>query len=240
MDRTRTPGTRPRLAVVLPAYNEAANLGAVLARLGARGDAELIVVDDHSDDDTAKVALSYGATLLSMPFRFGAWTAAQTGMRYAYRHGYDVVVTMDADGQHHPEHIDTVLAPIVAGEADVVIGACVDRASKLRRFAWRYLRLLSGLTIVDLTSGFRAYSRPAVGVAASWAATSFDYQDLGLLLLLRRKRMRIVERDVEMDPRRDGKSRVFSSWVQVARYMAVSSVLGASKRGRDRLPTVTH
>jgi glycosyltransferase involved in cell wall biosynthesis len=223
----------PRLAVVLPAYNEAANIGAVLARLRAVSDAEAIVVDDHSDDDTAAIARAAGATVLSMPFRFGAWTATQTGLRYAYRHGYDLVVTVDSDGQHDPAQIPTLVEPILARQAEVVIGACVARASRLRRFAWRYLRLLSGLDIVDLTSGFRAYSRRAMAVAASWAATSFDYQDLGLLLLMRRKRLRVVERDVTMAQRLDGKSRVFSSWFAVAHYMAFSSILGASKRGRN-------
>ena len=223
----------PRLAIVLPAYNEAANIGAVLACLRAVSDAEAIVVDDHSDDATAAIARAAGATVLSMPFRFGAWTATQTGLRYAYRHGYEIVVTVDSDGQHDPAQIDTLLEPILAGEAEVVIGACVARASGLRRFAWRYLRLLSGLDIVDLTSGFRAYSRKAMAVAASWAATSFDYQDLGLLLLMRRKRLRVVERDVTMAQRLDGKSRVFSSWLAVAHYMAFSSILGASKRGRN-------
>lgn len=229
----RIPDTNlPRLAIVLPAYNEANNIGSVLARLRAMTSAEAIVVDDHSDDATAAIARAAGATVLSMPFRFGAWTATQTGLRYAYRHGYDLVVTMDSDGQHDPAQIDTLVAPILHGDADVVIGACVARASSLRRFAWRYLRLLSGLRIVDLTSGFRAYSRRAIGVAASWAATSFDYQDLGLLLLMRRKSLRVVERDVTMAPRLDGKSRVFSSWFAVAHYMAFSSILGASKRRR--------
>ena len=230
----RTADTNlPRLAIVLPAYNEAGNIGAVLARLRAASDAEAIVVDDHSEDDTAEIARAAGATVLSMPFRFGAWTATQTGLRYAYRHGYDLVVTMDADGQHDPAQIDALTAPVIDGAAEVVIGACVARASGLRRFAWRYLRLLSGLDIVDLTSGFRAYSRRAIAVAASWAATSFDYQDLGLLLLMRRKRLRVIERDVSMAQRLDGKSRVFSSWFAVARYMAFSSILGASKRGRN-------
>lgn len=234
MDRTVADGRALRIAAVLPAYNEAANLGAVLERLAAHGGADAIVVDDHSGDGTAEVARAHGATVLTMPFNFGAWTATQAGLRYAYRQGYDVVVTMDADGQHDPAHIDALLQPIAAGDADVVIGACIERASAARRFAWRYLRLLSGLAIGDLTSGFRAYARAAVAVTASSAATNFDYQDVGVLLLLRRKRLRIVERAVPMAQRQGGKSRVFGSWLAVARYMAVSSILGASKRRRDR------
>jgi len=229
-----------RIAVVMPAYNEASNLPHVLKRLrevaqdatGCLVDA--IVVDDHSSDDTAAVARANGAVVLTMPFNFGAWTAAQTGLRYAFRHGYDLAVTMDSDGQHLPESLGDIVGPVRAGEADVVIGACVDRASPARRIAWRYLRLLSGLDIADLTSGFRAYSRRAVAIVASRAATGFDYQDVGLLLLLRRRRMRVVERNVAMAPRRDGKSRVFASWWHVARYMAVSSVLSASKRNRRK------
>ena len=116
------------------------------------------------------------------------------------------------------------------------IGACVSRASRQRRLVWRYLRWLTNLDIADLTSGYRAYSRRAIAVAASWPATSFDYQDVGLLLLLRRRGMRIVESEVTMSPRRDGKSRIFSSWFQVARYVAFSSMHGWSKRADGRAP----
>lgn len=225
-----------RLAVVLPAYNEAGNLVEVLARLGRIPVDEIVVVDDMSSDATATVARAAGVTVLSMPFHFGAWTATQTGLRYAFRHGYDCVVTMDADGQHDPESIIALVEPIASGDAEVVIGACVSRASRQRRLVWRYLRWLSGLDIADLTSGFRAYSRRAIAVAASWPATSFDYQDVGLLLLLRRRGMRIIEREVAMSARRDGKSRIFSSWFQVARYVAFSSMHGWSKRADSRVP----
>jgi len=227
----------PRIAVVLPAYNEAGNVAEVLARLATMRVHEVVVVDDHSSDGTAEVARASGATVLSMPFRFGAWTATQAGLRYAYKHGYDCAVTMDADGQHDPAGIPTLVAPIAQGEAEVVIGACVSRASRQRRLVWRYLRWLTNLDIADLTSGYRAYSRHAISVAGSWPATSFDYQDVGLLLLLRRRGMRIVERDVAMSPRRDGKSRIFSSWFQVARYVAFSSIHGWSKRADARMPS---
>ena len=226
----------PRLAVVLPAYNEAGNLAEVLQRLSGSPAREIVVVDDCSTDATVEVARAAGVTVLSMPFRFGAWTATQAGLRYAFKHGFDCAVTMDADGQHDPRGIPDLVEPVASGEADVVIGACVSRASRQRRLVWRYLRWLTNLDIADLTSGYRAYSRRAIAVAASWPATSFDYQDVGLLLLLRRRGMRIVEREVSMSPRRDGKSRIFSSWLQVARYVAFSSMHGWSKRADARAP----
>lgn len=219
-----------RLAVVLPAYNEARTIGALVQRLRSRGGVEVVVVDDHSEDDTAAIARAAGAVVLCMPFRFGAWTATQAGLRYAVWNHIDAVVTMDADGQHDPDHLETLVSPIREGRADLVIGACIERASRLRKLAWRWLRWLSALDVADLTSGYRAYSKRAIAVGASWHATNFDYQDVGLLMLMRQRGLRILEVSVPMAPRLDGKSRIFSSWFQVARYMAYTSLLGWSKR----------
>jgi hypothetical protein len=157
----------------------------------------------------------------------------QTGIRYGLREGFGRVITMDADGQHEVGELPTLLA--ASAQADMVIGAFPQRASRLRRIAWTWFRMLTGLSLTDLTSGFRCYRRPAMEVLASGEATLLDYQDVGTLLLLRKAGLRIIEVPVTMKDRVDGISRIFNSWLSVGRYMAVTTLLCLSRWrvGRD-------
>src|SRR5262249_10078579 len=91
-----------RLLVVIPALNEQDCIADVIREVRAQGDVDILVVDDGSSDDTATVAHLAGAQVTRAPLWQGAWGAIQTGIRYAMRHGYRGVVTMDADGQHEP------------------------------------------------------------------------------------------------------------------------------------------
>ena len=213
-----------RLLVVIPALNEADCIGGVIAQARAHGAIDVLVVDDGSTDETASVALLSGATVLRAPLWQGAWGAIQTGIRYAVRHGYSGVVTMDADGQHEPGYLPDLIAAADRG-ANVVIASCPSRGSRMRHIAWSYFRLITGFDLDDLTSGFRYYDAKACRLLAREEATLLDYQDVGVLLLLRHARLRIAEISVAMNPRRYGASRVFSSWWTVARYMAETSLL---------------
>jgi glycosyltransferase involved in cell wall biosynthesis len=219
--------------ILIPAYNEAASIAGVIAeiRLHAQ-DAPIVVVDDCSDDATGEIARRADARVLRLPMRLGAWGAMQTGLRYALQQDWQRVVTIDSDGQHRPEDIGRLLSPLDNGTADVVIGACPERVSAARRIAWRYFRLLTGIALEDITSGFRAYNRAAIEILAAPDATLLDYQDVGVLLLLRRSGLRILEVPVAMRPRTDGKSRVFESWWTVGRYMLHTSVLCIAAIGR--------
>ena len=171
-----------------------------------------------------------GATVLRLPEQLGAWAATQTGMRYAVRKGFDIAVTMDADGQHDSSDIRNLIAPLLSGEANVVIGACPQRGSLLRHLAWRWIRSLSGINLGDFTSGFRAYDRLAIRRAASWKATLLEYQDIGVLMLFQRHGLIISDVDVTMSERVSGHSRIFGDWGAVIYYMAYTFVLGLSKR----------
>jgi cellulose synthase/poly-beta-1,6-N-acetylglucosamine synthase-like glycosyltransferase len=212
-----------RLLVVIPALNEADCIGEVIDQVRRLPGVDVLVIDDGSTDDTAAIATVKGATVLSAPLWQGAWGAIQTGIRYALRNGYLGVVTMDADGQHEPTYMPQLIA--AAREADVVIAACPSRGSRMRHIAWAYFRFLTGLSFDDLTSGFRYYNARACRLLAKEEATLLDYQDIGVLLLLRRANLRIAEISVAMNPRRSGASRVFSSWWTVARYMAETTLL---------------
>ncbi len=215
---------RERLLVIIPALDEAASIADVVTRVRARYDTDVLVIDDGSRDETARLAVEAGATVLQPPLRQGAWGAMQTGIRYAVRQGYTAVVTMDADGQHEPAELARLLDAAATG-ADVVIGAYPARGSFLRHLAWRYFRVLTGFAFEDLTSGFRYYNRKACQLLARGEATLLDYQDIGVLLLLHRAGLRVQEVPVEMSPRQFGASRVFYSWWSVGRYMAETTLL---------------
>jgi glycosyltransferase involved in cell wall biosynthesis len=211
------------LLVVIPALNEAEDIGSVIEQVRSESHIDVLVIDDGSTDATAAIARLSGATVLRPPLWQGAWGAIQTGIRYAMRHGYSGVVTMDADGQHEPAYLAQLIR--AAKDADVVIAACPSRGSRMRHIAWTYFRFLTGFEFDDLTSGFRYYNARACRLLAMEEATLLDYQDIGVLLLLHHAHFRIAEISVAMNPRKHGASRVFSSWWTVARYMAETSLL---------------
>lgn len=213
--------------IVIPARNEANTLGPLLLELCSAGYDHVLVIDDLSEDGTGDIARAAGAMVIRPVLGLGAWGGMQTGIRYALQKGFARVVTMDADGQHEVSELSALLK---AGmNADVVIGAFPQRASRLRRIAWDWFRFMTGLGVTDLTSGFRAYSSSALRELATGEATLFDYQDVGTLLLLRRAGLRIQEVPVVMNERTNGKSRIFNSWLSVGRYMAVTTLLCLSR-----------
>lgn len=209
--------------VVIPALNEAESIGAVIERTRQAGYLDILVVDDRSTDATATLAKAAGARVITAPLGQGAWGAMQTGIRYALREGYSGVITLDADGQHDPRDIRALVA--CGRDHDVVIGACPERGSPMRKLAWRYFRTITGFNLEDLTSGYRYYNRRACALLAGEEATLLDYQDIGVLLLLSKAGCSIAEIPVAMNVRENGASRIFSSWWTVARYMAETTLL---------------
>src|SRR5712692_5059947 len=108
-----------RIAVVVPAYQAATTVGAVVARtLVTMPAARVVVVDDGSTDGTESAASAAGATVVRHDRNCGKGAALRTGLAMTVTHGADVIVTLDADGQHPPEVIPRLVAPIADGRAD--------------------------------------------------------------------------------------------------------------------------
>jgi glycosyltransferase involved in cell wall biosynthesis len=201
--------------VVIPAFNEADNIAEVLRETRERaGDFDVVVIDDSSHDATSEVARSEGATVVRHPFNMGYGAALQTGYRHALRQGYDVVVQLDADGQHDPASVSELAAPILAGEFDVVLGSrfhpgSTYRMQGLRRIGSRWfstlVRWLTGLRISDPTTGFQALSPDVLRLYTSDAFPT-DYPDADMTVLLQRNRYRIGEVPVTMRERPDAPS----------------------------------
>ena len=229
-------GMRSRLLVVIPARDEAATVGRVVRDVRRQLGCAVVVVDDASQDQTAVIARKAGATVLSLPFSLGAWGATQAGLRWAYQEGFDSAVTMDADGQHHAHSVARLIAAIEQDQTDVAVGACPQRLSRAKRVAWAYFRALTHLQVKDFTSGLRAYNHRALAILTSKHASLLDYQDVGVLMLLRKYGLRSHEVAVQMSPRTTGHSRVFSSWFVVARYMIQTTVLCVARVGARRGP----
>ena len=166
--------------IVMPARNEAADVGRVIGEIRQHCDYPVVVIDDASSDFTASVARE--------------------------------------------------------GGADVAVGACTGRGSLLRRIAWVLMKRTSGLTLDDITSGFRLYRRAAVEVLAGESATLLEYQDVGVLIALQENGFTVVDVPVPMKPRRSGISRIFYSWRSVSYYMAATMLLSVTKRNYGRRP----
>ncbi|NOT83832.1 MAG: glycosyltransferase family 2 protein [Methylococcaceae bacterium] len=147
------------VSIVLPAKNEAQNIGALLLKIQAlKLDAELLLINDGSSDETADIAYKLGAKVITHPYSLGNGAAVKTGARNATGH---ILIFMDADGQHNPDDIPILLNKLNAGY-DMVVGARhpSTHSSLVRRFGnWIYNGMASYMTqhkIEDLTSGFRA------------------------------------------------------------------------------------
>ena len=223
--------------VVIPAKNEAQSIVAVISALKKQHTYDILLINDASTDNTANLAENAGATVINLIQSLGAWGAIQTGLRYAHYHGYAIVMTMDGDGQHAVSSLARVRQPVANQQTDVSIGSYIQRGSPSRHIAWHLFRRLSGLNIDDLTSGLRAYNQSAIALLASPAATLLDYQDMGVLLLLRQEKLRMLDVPVVMREREDGQSRIFSSWWQVLNYMLHTLFLILAKTDSHHLLT---
>ena len=158
-----------KLLIVIPAYNEEANIEKVVGNLVTNyPQYDYVVVNDGSRDHTAAICRANGYRLIDLPVNLGLAGAFQTGLRYAAENGYDCAIQMDADGQHKPEYIAPMLAELEEG-ADIVIGSrflTVKKPKTLRMLgsyiiSWA-IRLTTGRAICDPTSGMRMFNRAMV------------------------------------------------------------------------------
>ena len=165
MESEPLKSTKPAVIAVIPCYNEGRFIGDVVRRATPYVD-QVIVIDDGSVDDTSQAAMAAGAWVVNHEKKKGYGTAARTCLQAARAENADIVVTLDGDGQHRPEEIPRLIAPIFGGEADLVIGSRFfeDRASmpRYRQFGIGVITWLfnigSKAKVSDAQSGFRAYS----------------------------------------------------------------------------------
>ena len=199
----------PRTLALIPAHNEAANLAAVIDGLRRyRPDLDILVVNDGSTDRTATEIERLGTRWLGWPRRRGVGCAVRAGLRYGSHLGFDVIVRLDADGQHDPRDIDALLEPVRAGHADAVLGSRYvepgRRARTVKRVLAAIVSFVSRRGVTDATSGFWALGPRAVALLATHHPRG--YPEPELLLLLGRNGLTVAEVPVRDLERRGGRS----------------------------------
>ncbi|MCT9818772.1 glycosyltransferase family 2 protein [Microbacterium sp. W1N] len=204
---------RERTLVIVPAWNEAANVGNTVREIRAQPeDWDIVVVDDGSSDDTAQAAREAGAVVLSLPFNMGVGGAMRTGFTYAQRHGYAKAIQVDADGQHNPRDIAAVLDGLEV--ADISIGARFAdvgdySARGPRRWAMRLLAaVLSRVArtqLTDVTSGFRAANRSAIAQYVRYYPAEYLGDTVDSLVSAVHAGLKVTQVPVAMRPRAYGR-----------------------------------
>ena len=214
--RVATKDEPVSLLAAIPAFNEQKTIGSVVLT-ALRYATKVIVIDDGSEDETASIAQQAGATVIRHPTNRGYGAALRSCFEYARESEFEVLVILDGDGQHRPEMIPQVAAPVDEGRADVSIGSRFMEGNKAggvpgyRKFGIRVITKLTNLgtrhsgKITDAQSGFRAYSRAAISAIDPLEA------DMGasaeILWEADRKGLRIIEVPITIDYRAAGSTR---------------------------------
>lgn len=210
--------TQGDVLVIIPAYNESANIAAVVQRVqGILPNADVCVIDDGSTDDTAQQARGAGAITLSLPYNVGIGGAVQTGFLYAERYNYAHMARIDGDGQHPPEQIPNLIAALHEKDVDVIIGSrfitgeqagyqgTLPRRAGIQ-FLTMLIKMLTGRTVTDPTSGFLVAGPRGIQFLAHEYPQ--DYPEPETPVLLHRAGITFAEAQVTMAERMGGVSSI--------------------------------
>lgn len=217
----------PRVLVMIPACNEEKTVGDVVRSVrNLYPDFKVVVIDDGSEDETAKKAAEAGAEVVSLPFRCGGSIAIQTGYLIAIRDNCDFTVKIDADGQHRPEEVSKLLGPLLNGKADIIVGSRHrtqennhnDSTVKTggRFFSSTIVSMLGKIEVTDVTSGMRAWNLKAINALMHQYSERKFVEDsvfwVAETLLASKLGLRMKEVSIEVLPRRYGRSKSFSRY----------------------------
>lgn len=206
------PGSTKRVLIIVPAWNEAESIGGVITEIeDALPFVDVLVVDDGSSDDTAKVARGAGAVALTLPYNLGVGGAMRLGYRYARDRDYDVAIQVDADGQHDPAYIpklidalsacSLVIGARFAGEGEYAVRG--PRKWAMAMLSW-VLSRLARTRLTDTTSGFRACDRDLINLFAQWYPVEYLGDTVETLVRILRLGYRVNQIPVAMRPRTTG------------------------------------
>jgi hypothetical protein len=211
-----------KVAIIIPAYNEENAIKKLISSIHQLSFSDKysihpIVINDCSTDNTLKIALGESCTVLNLPINLGIGSAVQCGYKYAYANNFQLAVRIDGDGQHPPKEIEKLLNAFQKGNVDILIGSrFLDstgfQSSIIRRLGIKYFQLLiklfSGITITDCTSGFRLLNRKAMQLSTEYYPD--EYPEPESIILFSNKGLSLGEVSVNMIERQGGVSSINS------------------------------
>ena len=208
--------------VVIPAYNEALNIEKTVHDLEINApDVDYVVVNDGSKDNTLEVLKKNHFNYIDGFCNLGLFGAVQTGFKLALKEDYDVVIQFDGDGQHSAKYIEPLVKEIENGNSIVIGSRFVDEKKPFTarmigsRFSAGAIKLVTGKTITDPTSGFRAYDRACI---KDYALEMNNPPEPDTLVYMLRKQRKIKEIQVQMSEREFGES--YLNLVNTIKYMS--------------------
>ncbi|MEI8103998.1 MAG: glycosyltransferase family 2 protein [Candidatus Moraniibacteriota bacterium] len=198
------PANQPSVWIVIPAYNEATIIQEVLHEILATGYTNILLIDDGSTDDTAGKAREIeNVVVLRHMINRGKGAAAKTGIEAAKLLGADIVVTLDADGQHNPSDIAPMIDLITHKNYDVVLGSRLQKCDGMPWYKIAHNRIgnflvwmIYGLWVTDSQSGFRAYSEHALHLIKT-RTDRYEY-DSEVIYEIARHKLRYIEIPIEV------------------------------------------
>ncbi len=202
--------------VIIPAFNEEGNLEKTIKDIKESSpDFDYVIINDCSTDGTLEMCRRHGYSYLNLPINLGIGGAVQTGYRYAYFHGYDVAVQFDGDGQHSAKYLEQMVQLMQETESDMVIGSrFIEKegfqSSALRRVGIRYftllIKILTGKTITDPTSGMRMVNRKILKKFTEEYPK--DYPEPESVVTILSEKYKVTEMPVIMNEREEGVSSI--------------------------------
>lgn len=205
-----------KVLIIIPAFNEAENITKFIDTLiQDYPQYDYVIIDDGSEDDTGVICDQNGYNVVHLPINLGIGGAVQTGYKYALRHGYDIAVQMDGDGQHDPRYLDEMVAHIENNEADLVVGSRFVtkegfQSSATRRFGIGFLSLLgqflTGVRLKDITSGYRMVNKELITLYSMDYPS--DYPEPEAMVIAAIAGFRLKEHPVIMRERENGVSSI--------------------------------
>lgn len=226
------------LLIVIPAYNEEKNIERVVEELKTHyGQFDYIVVNDGSKDRTAEICRQRGYHLVDLPVNLGLAGAFQTGLKYAWQHGYEYAIQFDGDGQHRPEFIQPMLDKIREGYDIVIASRFLDekKPHSMRMLGSNLiqtsLKVTTGADIYDPTSGMRMFNRKMIREFALGLNYGPEPDTLSYLI---KNGAKVAEVQVRMEERLAGAS--YLTPVNASKYMLrmlISILLIQNFRKRD-------
>lgn len=205
-----------KILIIIPAYNEEKNIKQVLDNLiDNYPEFDYVVINDCSSDSTKKILEDNNYNCINLPVNLGIGGGVQTGYKYALEKGYDIAIQMDGDGQHDPQFVHNIVESIKKGKADIVIGSrFIEKqgfqSTILRRVGINFLsyliKVMTGIRIKDVTSGYRAVNRKFIEIYASNYAQ--DYPEPEAIVNAAMYNAKILEYPVIMYERLAGESSI--------------------------------